>query len=652
MQTRVSRAIGSMLARAGTACVLAAGAGALMATGSAQATAKVTPACPAPVISGATATVTCSYTGAAQSWTVPAGVTQATFTLYGAAGSTDSADAPGGSGAEVTGTLPVTPGTVLQVNVGQAGVTNHGVAFGGGGAAGGEDAGGGGGASDIRDGADKLADRLLVAGGGGGGGNDGVSIYDGGFAAGGAGGDAGSPGQTGASIADGCGGTLPGGGGGGAGTATMGGAGGAGHYPSCGGGNTSPNNGAAGSEGSGGAGGASGGAGGGGGYYGGGGGGGETWNEDDESSTGGGGGGSSYTGTATGASVNDDPASPPPGGNGEVIITYPEVLTSHHLSGHETSVSCLSTSLCVAVGSRHYHGVVVTLANGAQSHAAVLHGSSVIDSVSCRKSGCWAIGHPEHGAGAYLVKISSAGRPVAEQIVPVPAGTSLGPISCSSMTSCEIAGADNHIKPAAIETGAWTGTRLHLHRVALTTGCRVPDHKSHTGCWQAVMGGISCWHADCEAVGYARVGPWTKNNLILPIKGGRPGTLYDADNGYFITRVSCVSAATCYASGGAKLYTVTNGVPADQQTVPPTQQDPPSWAGIECTGTVCQAAGQEFLYSAQAWVGVLVSLSDGTAGPPSIVTDSRGFTGIATRAGTGFIAIGAGSTTGTEDTAG
>jgi hypothetical protein len=38
--------------------------------------------------------------------------------------------------------------------------------------------------------------------------------------------------------------------------------------------------------------------------------------------------------------VNDDPVSPPPGGQGDVVITYPEVLTSQQLSGHEASVSC------------------------------------------------------------------------------------------------------------------------------------------------------------------------------------------------------------------------------------------------------------------------------------------------------------------------
>jgi hypothetical protein len=37
------------------------------------------PACPAPVINGTTATVTCQYTGGSQYWTVPAGVTQATL---------------------------------------------------------------------------------------------------------------------------------------------------------------------------------------------------------------------------------------------------------------------------------------------------------------------------------------------------------------------------------------------------------------------------------------------------------------------------------------------------------------------------------------------------------------------------------------------
>jgi hypothetical protein len=106
---------------------------------------------------------------------VPAGVGQATFTLYGAEGGMSSTGVAGGLGAAVTATLPVTAGTVLQLNLGQAGGTSSGATIGGGGAAG-PAAGGGGGATDVRtpaaDGTYPLANRLLVAGGGGAGAAD------------------------------------------------------------------------------------------------------------------------------------------------------------------------------------------------------------------------------------------------------------------------------------------------------------------------------------------------------------------------------------------------------------------------------------------------------------------------------------------------
>jgi len=121
-------------------------------------------------------------------------------------------------------------------------------------------------------------------------------------------------------------------------------------------------------------------------------------------------------------------------GNGRHVITQnaQQTVTDHTVSGYETSVSCLTASLCVAAGSQtplpaRSHGVVVTLTNGAQSHADVLRRSSVIASASCRKSGCWAVGSPVHGTGVYLVKISPAGRPVAERTVPV-GGTKLDSI--------------------------------------------------------------------------------------------------------------------------------------------------------------------------------------------------------------------------------
>lgn len=118
-------------------------------------------------------TTTFNYTGSAQTWTVPSGISSIRVSLTGGSGGVSN----GGYGAVVTGTLAVTAGDVLQINVGGRGasgtVSN---AFGGGGSAGSTHAsiGGGGGASDIRSGAYGLDNRLIVAGGGGGGGGAGA----------------------------------------------------------------------------------------------------------------------------------------------------------------------------------------------------------------------------------------------------------------------------------------------------------------------------------------------------------------------------------------------------------------------------------------------------------------------------------------------
>ena len=329
-------------------------------------------------------------------------------------------------------------------------------------------------------------------------------------------------------------------------------------------------------------------------------------------------------------------AAHPARGHGAAVIprTVEQTVTDQIISGDETSVSCLTASLCVTVGSRlarpgpSSRGVVVTLTNGQQSHAVVLRRSSVIDSVSCRKSECWAIGHPVHGTGAYLVRISSAGRPEAERTLAVPAGTTLGPISCASPTSCEIAGADNRIHPAAIEIGDWNGKKLRMHRVTVKGSKRLS------------MKAISCWHSDCEAVGGALVGPGfsyrNRKGLILTTAGGKPAGL-DADSGYpDLPGVSCISATTCYGAYGGSVVTVTRGVVTKYQ----------GGAGgylnaIECTASECEAAGSVVQYSTSD--GFLQSLSDGTWGAPIDDGAAYFFTGIAARgASGGFVAIGTG----------
>ncbi len=126
---------------------------------------------------------------------MPRRVYSATFHLYGAQGG--RGEEAGGRGGEVSDTLAVKPGELLEINVGgmpTGAVFGSSGGYDGGGAGGkgpAQDGGGGGGASDIRKAPFKLGDRLLVAGGGGGGG--GYYCEVGVCGAGGAGG-----GQTGA----------------------------------------------------------------------------------------------------------------------------------------------------------------------------------------------------------------------------------------------------------------------------------------------------------------------------------------------------------------------------------------------------------------------------------------------------------------------
>ena len=164
----------------------------------------------APTAFGATATATYVYSGSTQAngneqtFVVPAGVSQITFLVRGAAGgAVPSPGAAGGTAAQVTGTLNVTPGQTLYVEVGGTGGNGGSTiglgGFNGGAIGGAFDSGGsvvyngagGGGASDIRtvprNQAGTLGSRLVIAAGGGGGGagNNGPP-----FSTGGAGGNA------------------------------------------------------------------------------------------------------------------------------------------------------------------------------------------------------------------------------------------------------------------------------------------------------------------------------------------------------------------------------------------------------------------------------------------------------------------------------
>ncbi len=111
---------------------------------------------------------TFNFTGAAQNFVVPPGVTSIFIEAWGAQGGQGDNPDNVNLGGYAEGQLAVTPGETLVIYVGGQGMGTAG-GFNGGGA--GEFLGtGGGGASDVRRSGGTLNDRLIVAGGGGGGG--------------------------------------------------------------------------------------------------------------------------------------------------------------------------------------------------------------------------------------------------------------------------------------------------------------------------------------------------------------------------------------------------------------------------------------------------------------------------------------------------
>ena len=177
-------------------------------------------------------TTTFAFSGAMETFMVPAGVTSITVTLDGGEGGasclmgTPSPGVPGGKGARVVATLAVSPGEQYEVRAGgmgggfgkngSTGCSDKGGFNGGGGPGINGNAylipGGGGGASDLRPAGGAA---LLVAGGGGGAGGYAAGPGPGGVGgpAGGAGGDSGTTGANGApngGVPGGCGGAAPG----------------------------------------------------------------------------------------------------------------------------------------------------------------------------------------------------------------------------------------------------------------------------------------------------------------------------------------------------------------------------------------------------------------------------------------------------------
>lgn len=386
-------------------------------------------------------TQTLSYTGSAQTFTLPNLCTnQVTITCFGAsgaAGSTNSGSgSPGGSGgngARVSGIYNMTSGTVLNIFVGGVGTGSLG-GFNGGGNGASNNSGAGGGASDVRVSGTGLGNRVIVAGGGGGGGNGGCYSAT---LPGGNGGNSGINGSNGANS--------PAGGGGFGGSGSNGGAAGVGCTFASG---TIGGNGASGTGGSGGNGVAvcssgfnTSGGGGGGGYVGGGGGGGGTAGTSSctLNDTGGGGGGAGGTSYTSPAATNTVISNGINSGNGYIVVSY--------FAGNVVSVVASSTTIC--------SGNSVTLtASGVTTYTWV---SPASNSSSVVVSPGTTTGYTVSGTNGAC--ISSAATTVSVNVSPV--------ISLNS-NSITCAGSSVVVKPSGANTYTISGGSFTVNPVAST----------------------------------------------------------------------------------------------------------------------------------------------------------------------------------------
>jgi hypothetical protein len=306
-------------------------------------------------------------------------------------------------------------------------------------------------------------------------------------------------------------------------------------------------------------------------------------------------------------------------------------LGNYRISGVEDAVGCLTAHRCVAVGygGGRAPGQVVTVVGGKQVRVSVARSASNLVAVSCpNRFGCWAMGPPRKGQRSWvLVKIGPTGSITEVTSVRVLAGVSLGSISCTSRTSCEVFGTVSYADGnQQWYLASWNGRKLSQRYV---TGPLNLDAES--------PGGISCWHAACVAVGTWWCGGSSGcegRYAILTTSSGKleAADLLNTPGGF--SGVSCVSSSTCYATtGNSMVVTLEDGV------MGATDSEPVSGgSSIECGGTTCWAAGLSAPNSAAVFVMITNGAPTGTPVPDPALTDN-GYPSIARR-GNGFAAVG------------
>ena len=317
-------------------------------------------------------------------------------------------------------------------------------------------------------------------------------------------------------------------------------------------------------------------------------------------------------------------------------------LTSHHVAGIQSDISCLSKQLCVAVGYNNASKAdVVALNNGVPAHVSVVPGSDALYSVSCvAAKGCVAVGQSNKAGGPTIVTIGKNGRTASVDRPKAPAGVSLSRIACITLTNCEVVGNDVFTTPASIAVASWNGHKLTVHTVHGLKGSSMS------------IQGVGCRGSSCLVVGYA-LDVATTTGVVVPVHHGKPGAITKVP-GRSLTGVACTTAARCFVVG----YSQTGGFIAtlnNTKVLSSTPEQADLFA-IACHLNACTSVGEELpppsYPQTDAFVGVVVSMTSGAVTSTQVAGASDGLEGVAQPTTGLFAAIGAAQTKGSVVTTG
>ena len=235
------------------------------------------------------------------------------------------------------------------------------------------------------------------------------------------------------------------------------------------------------------------------------------------------------------------------------IIPSPNITSGISGDNHLESVSCLSTSFCVAVGSHvtadgsrtsifSWNGTSWAFVNSPNSNLTPTDNNRLLD-VSCTSvTSCLAVGYYDSTSSSGPLVLAFDGSTwtlAATPIIPNSDNVYPDSVSCSTATSCMATGSYFENSVQGLFIASWDGVSWTL----LT----LPNLSSQTD-----LGGIDCFAATtCTAVGYYDSNGFD-HTLILTWDGTAFTQVASPTTGTHDNRlysVSCTSAASCTAVG-------------------------------------------------------------------------------------------------------